>query len=842
MKKSPSFGFLLILSFWLIFGGTFATQSPGSETVLDELTHSDMFFEAGPQFGAPILDCSTVRQLRGDPCKSGVLSLSFGSQPSRDRSSVDFPLELDASKTGTFFLDVRYQNPEAVSSTICYFQSGNGWFSMSPKIDRKSDWEYRLSFSPSTARIEGNPDGLKKIKAVRFAFYAGKRIDSSVELKVLYARTNDVLILLQDGKAAEESSLFATQFTKLLQQNGLNPGGVQESELSMETLKGHPILILPILSGLKPESVNIISQYMEAGGFVVVCYGAPSKLLEKMGFQQTGYIRCEDKGLKISGIRLNKDFCNRLSGKAPDFIPQNSWNFVVGKPLERSKISDVFLQKSENAPRVVGYWANQGEANAEYPAMLWSGRGLWITHVLMSGEGTAEKRKFLCSLMNQYQPQYLCRALREQWKTLIQIGIAPGDNIEQKRRETAAWALKQLNSQGFPPEKTRQLILEGNVSGDGFALGALFDDLIKDYREQFCRKQTSKSNEKRLIWEHSGMGTYPGDWDATMSELAQAGFTGIVCNLAWGGEARYVSAVLPVSAKVQQYGDQIEQAVKAGKKYGIEVHVWKVDFNCSTSTKEFLDQMRSQGRLQRSQEGQEESWLCPSNPKNKDLEVESFKEIVRKYDVDGIHFDYIRFPNTNFCFCDGCKQRFGQYYHNNTGKKLEGWPTSTYRNEETQQLWRQWRRDQIAEVVQRTHDAVKSIRPEIQVSAAVFSGYPGCAQSVGQDWVQWAKKGWLDFVCPMDYTNSAESFANMVRSQQEALGGCIPMYPGIGIASSSSLLPPDQCVIQINSARSLNAPGWTLFCLNPRTAALHFPFLKIGVTKPQLPPSKAEPK
>jgi len=118
----------------------------------------------------------------------------------------------------------------------------------------------------------------------------------------------------------------------------------------------------------------------------------------------------------------------------------------------------------------------------------------------------------------------------------------------------------------------------------------------------------------------------------------------------------------------------------------------------------------------------------------------------------------------------------------------------------------------------------------VEVSAAVFRDYPNCADTVGQDWVQWAKNGWLDFVCPMNYTNSAERFIFMTGSQKEALDAVIPMYPGIGVSSSSSRLTPDQCVIQIRAARELGMPGWTLFALTPGTAKLHIPYLKMGVT------------
>ena len=73
-----------------------------------------------------------------------------------------------------------------------------------------------------------------------------------------------------------------------------------------------------------------------------------------------------------------------------------------------------------------------------------------------------------------------------------------------------------------------------------------------------------------------------------MKELSDAGFNGIVSNMLWGGQASYKSKVLPNDSKAREFGDQIEQAVAAGKKYGVEVHVWMVCFNASNSSKEFI--------------------------------------------------------------------------------------------------------------------------------------------------------------------------------------------------------------------------------------------------------------
>ena len=94
-------------------------------------------------------------------------------------------------------------------------------------------------------------------------------------------------------------------------------------------------------------------------------------------------------------------------------------------------------------------------------------------------------------------------------------------------------------------------------------------------------------------------------------------------------------------------------------------------------------------------------------------------EVARKYEVDGLHFDYIRYPDRDKCYCDGCRSRFEQH----TGKQVANWPTDCYSGE-LRDAYTQWRCDQITRLVKAVHDEAKQIRPGIAISAAVFGSLP----------------------------------------------------------------------------------------------------------------------
>jgi len=248
-----------------------------------------------------------------------------------------------------------------------------------------------------------------------------------------------------------------------------------------------------------------------------------------------------------------------------------------------------------------------------------------------------------------------------------------------------------------------------------------------------------------------------------------------------------------------------------------------VNYNLSNAPQDFIARLRQAGRTQVSARGQAHDWLCPSHPENQRLEVDSMLEVARRYAVDGLHFDYIRYPDGEHCYCAGCRRRFEA----ESNRNVEQWPADCYsgplRNE-----YRDWRCRQITIVVKALHDEAKTLSPKLKISAAVFGSYPSCRESVGQDWPAWIKDGLLDFVCPMDYTENDETFCTWVENQMQLVAGRIPIYPGIGATASRSALSADRVVGQIHHARRLDAAGFTIFNFGSDVAETILPGVGVG--------------
>jgi Uncharacterized protein conserved in bacteria len=182
-------------------------------------------------------------------------------------------------------------------------------------------------------------------------------------------------------------------------------------------------------------------------------------------------------------------------------------------------------------------------------------------------------------------------------------------------------------------------------------------------------------------------------------------------------------------------------------------------------------------------------------------------ELVRNYpDLDGIHFDYIRYPDENTCFCDGCRARFEQ----RLGRKLDNWPKVVRQDQETAKAWHKFRQDQISLVVRGVAERVRKLPRRVEISAAVFRNAKSDPVTVGQDWRLWCEQGWLDFVCPMDYVDSPEVFRSMVASQGKACGKA-RLYPGIGMSCWKDPCDPMNLAMQIKMIRAEGYGGFTVF-------------------------------
>jgi len=725
----------------------------------------------------------------------------FATQPKLGRVYIDRKVELNLAGAGAFQLDVLVTAPESAGHVSLYFHSQSGWYAAGGGLAGEG-WQ-TLTFSKAAFSVEERPVGWHKIDAVRIAVWRGQPKDFKIRLRRLEAVEHDVALVIPSASSHGEyrSALkSAEEVGEMLAELGLGSDAVEDRALAEGALGKRCVAILAYNPSMPGASVDALVQFVERGGKVLACYQLPRPLGTALGFAEPKYVGGGRSG-QFAEVRFHAD----IDG-LPPAMRQASWNITAAKP-------------SGHNARIIAHWYDDKGKPIDQPAMLLSDRGAFFSHIILNDD-RANKKQMLAGILGHLAP----RLWRQMAETALQraglVGHLGDDKalMEFLRSAERAEVKDQLDAGNRELADARGKF-ERQAYADAVRLAAsAHAALVKAY----LLAQPSAAVESRAFWNHSGTGAYDGDWDRTARELTAAGFNMILPNMLWGGRAHYASDVLPRSSTFEQYGDQIAQCVEAAKKVGLEVHVWKVNFNLSGAPKEFVEMIRQQKRNQVAVDGTDHDWLCPSHPENFQLELASMLEVATKYDVDGLHFDYIRYPDRDKCYCSGCRERFQAQ----TGNQVANWPKDCYSGP-LREPYAQWRCDQITRLVKAVHDEAKKLRPEIKISAAVFGAYPNCRESVAQDWPEWVKAGYLDFVCPMDYTQSDLNFIGLVSDQLRLVDGRIPVYPGIG----QWRLSDDRTVGQIYHARRLGTRGFTVFDLSPSSIHSAVPAIGIGVGK-----------
>jgi uncharacterized lipoprotein YddW (UPF0748 family)/N-acetylmuramoyl-L-alanine amidase len=240
------------------------------------------------------------------------------------------------------------------------------------------------------------------------------------------------------------------------------------------------------------------------------------------------------------------------------------------------------------------------------------------------------------------------------------------------------------------------------------------------------------------------------------------------------GDALYKSSIFPWSTYLTgQQGkandgefDPLAYIIEKAHKKGIQLHAWINPLRLSMGSAKRPDKdvsVLSSGHPARkmpdavvaSAAGQ--LYLDPGNPDAVKLITDGVAEIVKNYDVDGIHFDDYFYPS---------KAETGKDFNDEaTYRKYKG----TYQNKDD------WRRNNIDTLVKNTYDVVKSIKPKVQFGISPFAIWSnkdrnneGSDTKGGistyydhyADTRKWVKDGYLDYIAPQIYWNIGFSVAD----------------------------------------------------------------------------------
>lgn len=310
-----------------------------------------------------------------------------------------------------------------------------------------------------------------------------------------------------------------------------------------------------------------------------------------------------------------------------------------------------------------------------------------------------------------------------------------------------------------------------------FAICVLFPLQLNAQRDTASDYIFSKSNplhEIRAVWlatiggidwphsypqPHSGIEIQQKELCAILDKLVKAGINTVLLQTRVRGTMIYPSPYEPwdgcLSGKPGESPgyDALEFAIKECHKRGIKIHAWIVTIPIGKWTEIGCYNLRNKYPALVKKIG-EEGFLNPEKEGVAEYLTSICTDIVTRYDVDGIHLDYIRYPET--------------------------WGKITDKNKA---------RNNITKIVKKISKSVKAVKPWIVMSCSPVGKYADTKRTwargwtakdaVCQDAASWLKYGYMDILFPMMYFKNDNFYPFLIDWKERSNEKIV--VPGLGI-------------------------------------------------------------
>ena len=353
--------------------------------------------------------------------------------------------------------------------------------------------------------------------------------------------------------------------------------------------------------------------------------------------------------------------------------------------------------------------------------------------------------------------------------------------------------------------------------------------------------------EVRALWVLRTSLTSPQSIAALVRSARQHGFNTLLVQVRGRGDAYYNDAIEPRAPQLQQQAssfDPLQTVLTEAHAAGLRVHAW-VNLNLISSAidlpaprthliyrhpewlmvpRELAHELAKVpvkspaylarlARWTRGNQGQVEGlYASPIVPAAVEHLQDVVRDLTKRYAIDGVHFDYARYPTSQFDYSRLALAEFRSTIRPGIDGRLRRKLDARNKVNPLAYVdafpedWRRFRVARLTSLMRALRAVVKAERRDALVTMAAKPELREAYDDRLQDWGTWLEQGIVDVVCPMAYTPEAARFAEQI-SAARAIASSRPIWAGIG----AYRLTPSQTIANIRTARRLGASGVILF-------------------------------
>ena len=324
-----------------------------------------------------------------------------------------------------------------------------------------------------------------------------------------------------------------------------------------------------------------------------------------------------------------------------------------------------------------------------------------------------------------------------------------------------------------------------------------------------------------------GLSTYQQQQEAIklLDFLQSHNFNAVIFQVRPQADALYKSDLEPWSYFLtgeqgkapEPFYDPLDFWIKEAHERGLELHVWLNPYRAHHTTG---GEIKASSIIKKRPELAVELangmwWLDPAKKETQDHSAAVVMDIVKRYDIDGVHFDDYFYPYDSY--------NNGKDFPDNTS-----W--DAYQKNEGKLSRGDWRRDAVNTFIKRIYKEIKAEKPNVKFGLSPFGIWrPGYPQSVAgydqydklyADAKLWLNEGWIDYFTPQLYwriNQYGQSFPELLGWWESENTKNRHLWPGINVGLGGDEKNVDETINQIMITRGMlpESPGTVHWSVGP---------------------------
>jgi len=225
-------------------------------------------------------------------------------------------------------------------------------------------------------------------------------------------------------------------------------------------------------------------------------------------------------------------------------------------------------------------------------------------------------------------------------------------------------------------------------------------------------------------------------------------------------------------------------------------------------------------------------WMIHTHNDVQNFLIALSMEIARKYDLDGIELDRVRYSSLEYGYDSTTVELYKSEHSGNP-------PPVNISNAG----WIRWRADKLNAFMSRIYDSLKTENPHLNISNApslYSSGSYTAYDSYCQDWVGWLNgTGMIDNVQVQSYVSSVASFSSILNYIKTLVNDYTKVYPAFAVVPNNISVSNEDVLGFVTTTREKGFKGNSIWYYSDLIS--YFPYIKQNIYQSKAYPPHSTP-